>query len=332
MKTWVIITSINGPEHGSLPAWRKLCKEMGWRLCVVADRKTPKEGWNGHELLTLDGAEASMPLLHRACGVDNYARKNLGYLKAMRHGAQRIFETDDDNWPEPAFTLPGEPHLHVQEALTEGKYFNHLRHSTLVSRIWPRGYPLSAVNERPAVDTNNLVRRFCPVQQMEVLGEPDVDAIFRLTQPELRVTGYRSLPVAARRGTWSPFNSQGTVWFPEMFPAMYIPVTCDHRADDIWRGYVAQRAGWERGDWLVAFTEPQIRQERNAHDLHKDLASESRMYVYVEKLLDALALPLKPGVTMYDHLRQLHSRIVELGLEDASELHNINAWEASVCA
>jgi hypothetical protein len=32
-----------------------------------------------------------------------YARKNIGYLAAMREAAERIIETEDDNYPLPTF-------------------------------------------------------------------------------------------------------------------------------------------------------------------------------------------------------------------------------------
>ena len=38
---------------------------------------------------------------------------------------------------------------------------------------------------------------------------------------------------------YSPFNSQNTIWFKEIFPLLYLPVSCSMRATDIIRGLVA---------------------------------------------------------------------------------------------
>ena len=39
---------------------------------------------------------------------------------------------------------------------------------------------------------------------------------------------------------YSPFNSQNTIWFKEIFPLLYLPVSCSMRATDIIRGLVAR--------------------------------------------------------------------------------------------
>ena len=36
---------------------------------------------------------------------------------------------------------------------------------------------------------------------------------------------------------YSPFNSQNTIWFKEIFPLLYLPVSCSMRATDIIRGF-----------------------------------------------------------------------------------------------
>ena len=39
--------------------------------------------------------------------------------------------------------------------------------------------------------------------------------------------------------SFSPFNSQNTIWFKAIFPLLYLPVTCNMRCTDIWRGLIA---------------------------------------------------------------------------------------------
>ena len=58
-------------------------------------------------------------------------------------------------------------------------------------------------------------------------------------------------------GTWCPFNSQTTWWWPEAYPLLYLPSHCSFRMTDIWRSFVAQRCLWELGHGLV-FHAPEV--------------------------------------------------------------------------
>jgi 3-oxoacyl-[acyl-carrier-protein] synthase II len=69
----------------------------GWRVVVVGDRKTPVP-WqvDGVDFL---GTDAQLDLFPRIAAVmpfDHYARKNLGYLFAVREGAELIRRGDAD--------------------------------------------------------------------------------------------------------------------------------------------------------------------------------------------------------------------------------------------
>jgi hypothetical protein len=47
---------------------------------------------------------------------------------------------------------------------------------------------------------------------------PDVDAIYRLLLPiPLR---FKEVKAVALRGAWCPFNSQNTMWWPDVFPLL----------------------------------------------------------------------------------------------------------------
>ena len=40
------------------------------------------------------------------CPLNHYARKNIGYLYAIQNGADIIYDTDDDNYPNADWFLP----------------------------------------------------------------------------------------------------------------------------------------------------------------------------------------------------------------------------------
>lgn len=74
--------------------------------CQVADGKTPTNwSWPNVTLLSVK-QQQQLPLrTANLLPYNNYARKALGYLYAIAHGADIIYETDDDNGPKEGMLL-----------------------------------------------------------------------------------------------------------------------------------------------------------------------------------------------------------------------------------
>src|SRR6185503_2800772 len=117
-------------------------------------------------------------------------------------------------------------------------------------------------------------------------GDPDVDAVFRLTRPQPKWLK-KAEPIELRPGTWCPFNSQNTLFRREVYPLLYLPSHCSFRMTDIWRSLVAQRCLWELGEGIV-FHSATVRQDRNEHDLLKDFAQEVDGYLHNDAIRRAL--------------------------------------------
>ena len=112
----------------------------------------------------------------KLCPTRHYARKNVGYLWAMREGADIIIETDDDNIPRDSFWLPRQRSVTARIASATG-WCNAYAYFT-GSLIWPRGLPLDRVKDKPApFETLRQATRDCPIQQSLADENPDVDAI-----------------------------------------------------------------------------------------------------------------------------------------------------------
>jgi hypothetical protein len=76
--------------------------ELGWHIIIVGDRKTPADfDLPGADYLSVERQHDLFGELASIIPLNHYARKNLGYLYAMRQGAELIAETDDDNIPYP---------------------------------------------------------------------------------------------------------------------------------------------------------------------------------------------------------------------------------------
>ena len=70
------------------------------RFLVMGDTKSPGDfSVEGCEFHSFERQRESGFRYARLCPEKSYTRKNLGYLEAIRGGAQVVLETDDDNYP-----------------------------------------------------------------------------------------------------------------------------------------------------------------------------------------------------------------------------------------
>ena len=255
----------------------------------------------------------------------HYVRKNLAYLLAFAAGADRIFETDDDNAPLDTWAPRNEAVSAVR--VTRPGWCNVYRLFT-DQVIWPRGLPLRHARDAAAVDHATPAVFESPVQQELADVAPDVDAAWRLTlaNEPFHFDADR-LSVHLARGAWCPFNSQATWWFRAAFPLMYLPSTCTFRMTDIWRSFVAQRCLWELGQG-VTFHAPRVEQERNVHDLARDFEDEVPGYLKNEQIARTLdALTLRPGAdALTDNMVRCYEALVETGALRPDEMPRVRAW------
>ena len=199
----------------------------------------------------------------------------------LQHGARYIYETDDDN-----ILMDGFRCFHIDVSVTRGLMpatdnitFNPYPHFGQAS-LWPRGYPLELVGQET---THNY--RFCSLHQASIRqalasGDPDVDAVFRLTRRHQSDNGKLMFdetapPIVIPRGTFVPFNSQDTLFTTDAFWALLLPATLSDRACDIYRSYWAQALLWLVGGHL-GFYPPNVMHVRNKHSFLRDLADERR--------------------------------------------------------
>jgi hypothetical protein len=286
-KKFIIITSINYPTK----ALRAFSQFTDWNIVVVADRKTPKD-WqlDNVKVLTVEEQEALPLETVKFLPWNHYARKNLGYLYAIMQGAELLYETDDDNIPYESWQtdFPFTSEVEAEVCTKPAKFINAYNHFC-DEHVWPRGFPLTAVLNQ-AKETQLLERQaahtIAPVQQGLADLEPDVDAIFRLTVGK-QITFTQAKPLYIVPGSYCPFNSQNTLWYPEAFPYLLLPVTVPSRVTDIWRGYVAQRF-LHRQNQGVLFCSASVYQERNYHNLHHDFVEELQLYTRTEELITVL--------------------------------------------
>ena len=328
-----VITSIQDPTVG-VRAIAAHALESGALLLVVGDKKSP-EPWNcpGAQFLSYEDQLSLDFALGQHVPANSYARKMLGYLTAMSSGSRWIRETDDDNAPYEKFFDAAPDSLTCNIAGSTSGWFNAYTHFT-DRFVWPRGYPLSVVGASGPEDSTKEVQevRAPFILQAVADGDPDVDAIYRLTAPDTSdITFAGNRPLALPAGVWCPFNSQATTWPRELFALMYLPVTCTFRMTDIWRSFVVQRLLPGLGATLV-FTEATVHQDRNEHDLLADFVQEVPGYLGTERIRAVLdATEIQGGTaSVLSDLRALYEALVHGGFLTSAELPVLDAWIADV--
>ncbi len=322
----LVITSI-APATDAVRAFADL---DDWDVLVVGDLKSPTD-WTSPGVTYLAPADqaAVSRALPAALPWNHYCRKNVGYLAAMARGATRIAETDDDNFPLDGFLSDLAESV---DALAWGgsRWVNVYRFFTR-ELVWPRGYPLELVRDSLQAHIRSVPGRYrCSVQQFLANDDPDVDAVYRLTvgKDDHR---FASGTVVLAEGSFTPFNSQSTLWYPTAFPLLYLPSHVSFRMTDIWRSFIAQACLHAQGEHL-AYHGPGVRQDRNAHDLVRDFRDEVPGYLANAQIVDLLAgLDLVKGQgTAGVNLRRCYEALVAAGHVPADELPLVEAWLADL--
>ena len=322
---FLIITSISGPTS-VLQDIAKNCKQANIRFVLIGDRKSLDDFClDNCSFYGIKQQLATGFSFAEACPLDHYARKNIGYLLAIRDKADLIIETDDDNIPYHTF-------WERRDAEYCGRYMEHSGWTNIYSyftthKIWPRGFPLDAIRlPLPGYESLPIRKLFCPIQQGLADENPDLDAISRLLSDE-KYTFRTDRRIAIGEAAWCPFNSQNTAWWPEAFCLMYLPAYCSFRMTDIWRSFIALKISWVNG-WAVLFHGPTVRQERNLHSLMKDFQDEIPGYLYNKTICESLdKLPLKAGREFIaENMVMCYENLVSMGHLGKKELNLLSCW------
>jgi hypothetical protein len=319
--TACVLTTIFAPTE----AVRQFAAISDLKLIVVGDKKTPTD-WACPEaiFLSADHQDASDFSIARFLPWNHYCRKMFGYLEAIRIGSEIIYETDDDNFPLSNWYVP--VHANALECvLTTDRYVNIYRAFT-DQQIWPRGFPLRLVNaaKNQIVETQTRDDIHVGIWQGLANGDPDVDAVYRLTSNVDCVFRERG-PLVLPEHVICPFNSQNTFFHRNFFALMYLPSTVTFRFTDILRGLVAQPILWSAGSHL-GFMDATVQQARNPHDYLKDFVQEVPMYLHTEDVVDIACKHVTPHRSVEENLRIVYEVLAERGIVDTAELLTLDAW------
>lgn len=315
-KRWGVVTTIFDPGD----AITRVANLPSWCLVIVPDTKTPKDYMDQFDhlqklkgkttknvyYLSLDKQEewermkGPFGVFVRSTPWRHFCRKNIGYLFAILHGAEYIFDFDDDNFikidfeiDDPMEILPegDAPVLNNVNVIMQGpNAFNH--HPIMgasVEESWARGFPIEFIQDQTtrgkvayntdlSLESSNGNERDIGVIQFLADGNPDIDAMHRLSKAlpmSFPLEGAPSVLVPTH--AYAPYNAQATIHTRKAMFAMLLPGTVPGRVSDIWRGYFAQCLFADAGLGLV-FSPPKVVQARNEHNYLGDFNAEQDLY------------------------------------------------------
>jgi hypothetical protein len=318
----IVITTINPPREEI----HKFSNIPGWKLVCVGDLKTPKN-WDvkNVDYVSPKMQEKLFPKFSKIFPWNMYARKDFGYLYAIKNGAKVVCDTDDDVFPYENFPLEIKENkkahiLNGKKFINIYKYFLKKTHKDL---IWARGFPLEFIRDQEGIKGKDG-NVYAPIQNSVIDQNSDFDAIYRFVFDKW-VDLKKSGEFALEKGCYAPVNSQNTFTFKEAFPLLYLPVTAGFRMEDISRGYIAQRILWEIGAKML-FTYPTAyTSNRNAHNYLNDFKLEIPVFTKTKLLVDILdSLSLDKDITK--SLIKVYKELVKREFFPKEELIFVTAW------
>lgn len=327
-RTAIVTTTINYPvkvlkKYAALDA----------HLIVVGDQRTPPSLEDVvRDLGGLYVAPSRQAHWHcsDAMGWNCIQRRNIGFLEAAAYGADIIISVDDDNLPATpkewlcnhvaALTVPEQPRVVVG---TKSPFFNP--GSLLFPPVWARGMPYPEAYTNTEWQSSQAVDASVRVGVNAGLwtGDPDIDALQRISKRPF-VHGLRHIErLTVRPGTWAPINSQNTAWRRELLPlAVVFPYI--GRWDDILGGYTAQWSFWKAG-FVTQYGAPLVHQERNDHDIYRDLALEIDGLRWTTRWIDMLEKLEASGDPLLD--LTLLADTIEQDLDMDDHRRNAPVWQ-----
>ncbi len=269
MGTPAIVTTTINKRPASFERWA----QQG-ELIVAGDLNTPPEladyvlELGGHYLAPIEPFPGSKHVPFRCI-----QRRNQAIWRAYVGQWAAVITVDDDNSPAQGYfaeRLTDELDRKSRSTVSGKSGFLNLG-ELCIPKFHQRGTPYGVDTRLGTVTTYDENQSpTVVVAQAMVIGDPDCDAIERIVHhPDVKALQNR---IVVTPGTYAAFNSQATAWSHRWVPAMAVLPYCG-RYDDIFASFIFARLARTYNVALYA-GDPVVIQERNEHDLTKDLAAE----------------------------------------------------------
>jgi hypothetical protein len=274
MKKVIVTTTINKPTEATLK-YAEIADRDDWTFIVVGDLNTPHDEYINLEkkhknfiYLTPEKQENKFKEISDIIGWKTIQRRNIGFIEAYNIKADVLATVDDDNIP---YDNWGQ-NLYIGKTIEVDMYEPKLNvfdplSITKDNYIWHRGYPIEYLQKRHLVEYKGKIKRKVLIQADLWDGDPDIDAMARLTFKP--IVKYSDITEPYCSNKISPFNSQNTFLSREVIP-LYSVLPFIGRMDDIWGSYILQHYYPNS----VIYAPASVYQDRNVQDLITNLEKE----------------------------------------------------------
>jgi hypothetical protein len=274
MKKFIVTTTINSPTIATIK-FAEIAQRDNWTFIIVGDTKTPHNEYKDLEskypnvkYFSPEEQEIDYKEISDILGWKTIQRRNIGFIKAYRMGADILATVDDDNIP---YDNWGQ-NLYIGETINVDLYEPELNvfdplSITINNQVWHRGYPIEYLQKRHRVEYKGKTKRKVLIQADLWDGDPDIDAMARLTFKPIIKYSDINFPYCSNK--ISPFNSQNTFLHREVIP-YYAVLPFVGRMDDIWGSYIVQHYFPDS----VIYSPASVYQDRNVQDLITNLEKE----------------------------------------------------------
>lgn len=322
---WAVTTSINNPTIAILQFlhFQNVC------LVIIGDKKSPTNfSINSPNIiyLSLKKQKQLSYKIIEILPINNFARKMIGYLFAIQHGAKQIYDFDDDNIlidnsVEKIFGNKKMDFIKSNQLLFNVYHFFQDKNEAF---IWPRGYPLELIKETQTYQKVEFEKNQ-KVQVIQFLQNenPDLDAIYRLTQ-KIPKNFRNDYTQCITINNFCPFNSQSTLFLYNSFPLLLLPMTVNGRVSDIWRSYILEAIFMLSGNY-VSFCPSIVKHLRNPHSLLRDFNAEIPLYTQAKELVEFLN-KFKMDKSINISLKQVYNVLYEYNILQIDDLELVNRW------
>lgn len=350
MKLSLVLTTINVPTV--LALYRKCDPDV--HFYIMGDRKTPDlevcrllESIPNHSYYGYDFQAKLGYKCHSAIGPDCIQRRNIGFLEALKDGADLIVTIDDDNMCINEDYFENYQRLFCTTRLTQAsrlvdgfmqqvgdpRNFNGIKVSGkdgwfdpgqfLVPPVVQRGFPIQA-QHRPKYEP--VVDAKIGVASGLILGDSDMDAYTRIGKAPTvgDVAMLAQVGCVVDPNTYTIFNSQNSCVLREFVPA-YFMMPSVGRYDDVYAALIVQRVMRER-DYHVHLGQPLVLQERNEHNLIADLRAEIDGMENTEKLADLLDHIQLPAKSVIEDTRIIYEQLCHCSFIPEESAHAGLVW------
>ena len=265
---WIVMNAYNQPSLSILDLLNNL---NSWKIVIIGNIKTIDKKWkllsNTNNIIYLSLRE-QMKLGYKTSkylNINSYARKNIGYLFAIQHGAKEIYEIDED------LIIPNLKNIKNNIKFNNTKIcFGLNKHLLMINpyshfgqkSLWPRGFKLKDIgkeyyNKFYVINSSQFTLKPLIFQGL-INGIPDVDTIFLQTRIHtnniINYTFSDNYPLLYLPGNYIPINSKNTKYLYDIFPFITLPTTINEKLSDILRGYILQRFSWEYNGAVIYYS------------------------------------------------------------------------------